>query len=85
MTTAQVVETSVTVNNNSPIQDYVHLDDQTQPFEMTPGFKPFTMFSLSSSLLLKLCNISLSGGVSVTVRVWSNEVPTVVVFTKNFV
>ena len=24
MTTAQVVETSVTVNNNSPIQDYVH-------------------------------------------------------------
>ena len=31
MTTAQVVETSVTVTNNSPIQDYVHLDDQTQP------------------------------------------------------
>ena len=31
MTTAQVVETSVTVNNNSPTQDYVHLDDQTQP------------------------------------------------------
>ena len=31
MTTAQVVKTSVTVNNNSPIQDYVHLDDQTQP------------------------------------------------------
>ena len=30
MTTgAQVVETSVTVNN-SPIQDYVHPDDQTQ-------------------------------------------------------
>ena len=27
MTTAQVVETSVTVNNNSPIQDYVHPDD----------------------------------------------------------
>ena len=42
MTTAQVVETSVTVNNNSPIQHYVHPDDQTQPFEMTPGFKPFT-------------------------------------------
>ena len=30
MTTAQVVETSVTVNN-SPIQDYVHPDNQTQP------------------------------------------------------
>ena len=43
MTAAQVVETSVTVNNNSPIQDYVHPDDQTHPtFEMTPGFKPFT-------------------------------------------
>ena len=31
MTTAQVVETSVTVNNNSSIQDYVHPNDQTQP------------------------------------------------------
>ena len=31
MTIAQVVETSVTVNNNSPIQDYVHSDDQTEP------------------------------------------------------
>ena len=30
-TTAQVVEMSVTVKNNSPIQDYVHPDDQTQP------------------------------------------------------
>ena len=44
MTTKQVVETSVTVNNNSPIQDYIYLDDQTQPtLEMTPGFKPFTV------------------------------------------
>ena len=43
MTTAEVVETLVTVNN-SPIQDYVHQDDQTQQptFEMTAGFKPFT-------------------------------------------
>ena len=40
MTTAQVVETSVTVNNNSPIQDYVHPDDQTQPtFEMLQPFE----------------------------------------------
>ena len=30
MTTTQVVETSVTVNNNSPIHNYVHPDDQTQ-------------------------------------------------------
>ena len=28
MTTAQVVEMSVTVNNNSPIQDYIHPDNQ---------------------------------------------------------
>ena len=42
MTTAQLVETSGTVNNESPIQDYVLPDDQTQPnFEMTSGFKPF--------------------------------------------
>ena len=39
MTTAQVVETSVTVNKNSPIQDYVHPDDHTQTTcEMNPGF-----------------------------------------------
>ena len=45
MTTAQVVETSVTVNNNSPIQDYVRPDDQTQPtFEMTPEFKPSQLY-----------------------------------------
>ena len=28
MTTAQVVETSVTVNYKSPIQDYVHPNDE---------------------------------------------------------
>ena len=53
MATAQVVEASVTVNNNSPIQDYVHPDDQTQPtFEMTLGFKPFTKHTLSYSRLV---------------------------------
>ena len=42
MTTTQVVETSVTINNNSPI----HPDEQTQPtFEVTLGFKPFTVVS----------------------------------------
>ena len=47
MTTTQVVEMSVTVNNNSPIQDYIHVDDQTQPtFEMTPRFKPFTILTI---------------------------------------
>ena len=30
--------------------DYVHLDDQTPPtFEMTPGFKPFTITCVSLS------------------------------------
>ena len=54
MTTAQVVEMSVTVNNNTPIQDHVHLDNQTQPtFEMTPGFKPFP----SSSFNFIACNV----------------------------
>ena len=31
LTIAQVVETSVTVNKNSAIQDYVHPYDETQP------------------------------------------------------
>ena len=60
MTTAQVVETSVTVNNNSPIQDYAHPDDQTQPFEMNPGFKPFTINNLLTSSVRSLeGNLSL--------------------------
>ena len=46
ITTARVVETSVTVNN-SPIQDYILPNDQMQPAaEMTPGFKPFTLLAL---------------------------------------
>ena len=42
MTTAQVVETSVSVNNSPipSIQDYDHPDDQPT-YEMSPGFKPF--------------------------------------------
>ena len=55
MNTAQVVETSVTVNKNSPIQDYVHPDDQAQPtFEMTPGFKPFTIYKQSCKIIFIL-------------------------------
>ena len=61
MTTAQVVETSVTINNNSPIQDYVHPDDQTQPtFEMTPGFKPFTVVIIIVSLVTSSNSIQCS-------------------------
>ena len=48
MATAQVVETSVTVNN-SPIQDYVHPDDRTPPnYEMTPGLILFAELKLLS-------------------------------------
>ena len=64
MTTAQVVETSVTVNNNSPIQDYVHPrpDDHTQPtFEMTPGFKPFTVFKIVAAINVPGSELSLAG------------------------
>ena len=46
MTTEEVVETSVTVNNNSSIQDYVHQDDHTQPtYKMTHRFKLFTLLN----------------------------------------
>ena len=53
MTTAQVVETSVAVNNNSPIQDYVHPDDQTQPFDtwknlLDKKFVPLTILQYNS-------------------------------------
>ena len=41
MTSAQVVETSVT--NNSSFQNYPHPDDHTIRTTDTPGFKPFTM------------------------------------------
>ena len=41
MTTAQVVETSVTVTN-SCFQNYTHPDNHTRQTTDTPGFKPFT-------------------------------------------
>ena len=41
MTSAHVVETSVT--NNSSFQNYPHPDDQTRRTTDTPGFKPFTI------------------------------------------
>ena len=62
MTTVQVVETSVTVNNNIPIQDYVHPDDHdTQPtYEMTPGFKRFTDIKFILILVMSNQNFVLS-------------------------
>ena len=67
MTTTQVVETSVTVDNNSPIQDYVNPDDQTQPtFEMTPGFKPFTVSLLSWSVMIKTSLMNVHHFINIT-------------------
>ena len=52
MITAQVVETSVIVNN-SPIQDYVHPDDQTQPFVFyRQSFKSIVASTMVNSALL---------------------------------
>ena len=42
MTSAQVVEKSVIVNNNSSFQNYTNPDDHTQQTTDTPGFKTFT-------------------------------------------
>ena len=67
ITTAQVVEMSVTVNKNSLIQDYGHPHDHTQlAHKMTPGFKPFTallevMEKLSVSSLRMLCSHEVAG------------------------
>ena len=47
MTSAQVVETSVTNTDNGPSQDYTHPDDQTTLLHVTPGFKPFTVCLLT--------------------------------------
>ena len=44
MTSAQVVETSLSVTTNNPSQDYTHPDDHTSPTsDMTLGLKPFTV------------------------------------------
>ena len=40
MTSAQVVETSVTVTDNSPFQGYPHPDDHTTRSTVTPGLNP---------------------------------------------
>ena len=45
LTSAQVVEVSVNVTNNSPSHGYSHSDDQTTQMTETPGFKPFTIYT----------------------------------------
>ena len=56
MTSAQVVETSVNVTSNSPSQDYTHPDDHNLPnYNMTPGFKPFTVLLRNLLIWLNAC------------------------------
>ena len=52
MTTAQVVETSVTVDSNSPIQDYVHPDDQTHPTFSNRFIKQNNLFTQPSRFFI---------------------------------
>ena len=55
LTTAQVVEASLTVNKNSAIQDYVNPDDQTQPtFEYFHNKVPFYEDIVQLFLVLKI-------------------------------
>ena len=52
MTSAQVVETSVTTTDNNPSQDYTNPDDQTTLLHVTPRFKPFIIiFALSLKII----------------------------------
>ena len=48
MTSAQVVETLVNVNNNSSLQNYNNPDDHIRHTTDTPGFKPFTISKISN-------------------------------------
>ena len=50
MTTAQVVETSVTTKNSLP-RDYPHPDDHTRQTTDTPEFKPFTKNNITKSFI----------------------------------
>ena len=55
MTTAQVVETSLTINNSS-IQDYVHADDHSQPtYEVSSKITSF-----GSVILIIIINVTLT-------------------------
>ena len=46
MTSARVVETLVTITDNSPFQDYPHPDDQIPLSHVTPGFQASTVIDI---------------------------------------
>ena len=58
MTSAQVVETSVNVNNNSSFHNYPSPDDHTRQTTNTHGFKPFTEETLIVFLTVKTCKMN---------------------------
>ena len=62
MTSAQVLETSVT--NNSSFQNYLHPDDHTIRTTDTPGFKPFTM--LNNTIII--CHVNVNGARKVSLQ-----------------
>ena len=71
ITTTQVVKTSVTVNTNSPIQDYVHPNNHTQPSyegssntyiqtHNSSGIIPYMLFGYNNTQISMLrCNFIL--------------------------
>ena len=75
MTSAQVVETSVT--NNSSFQNYPHPDDHTIRTTDTPGFKPFTMLRSLGRQRERLANTDYISSVSTVRRIreqlWFNH------------
>ena len=62
MTSAQVVETSVTTTYNSPSQDYTHPDDQTTPLQVVTLLLFALSFRFCSTLVNWIClSLSLNG------------------------
>ena len=55
MTTVQVVETSLTINNSS-IQDYIHVDDHSEPtYEVSSKIT-----SMGSVILIIIINVTVT-------------------------
>ena len=74
MTSAQVVETSVTVTDNSPFQDYPHPDDHTT--RTTVIINKFLLLSPAGlwycvNLVCTSLNRFLSRSISRGVRIWT--------------
>ena len=70
MTTAQVVETSLTINNSS-IQDYVHADDHSQPtYEVSSKIT-----SLGSVILIIIINVTLTNIIIIIIIIFTTVLP----------